>query len=223
MIDQMVSTKQLRALYSFMAVIATLAATKAMIWPRWPEARPLDQQALTKALNDGGFQVAPIKPLAAKRNAELATSAATGYSLGNGLELRLMRGVARRRFNFQTAFLATLQPQLQLNQRYLSGGPLPYAVGFNQKQPALQTCLVQGVQAPEAFGVTQEELSPLADQASRSKWSSLRSIVGLQANRNYECILIHANNTSNMANSIDRSTWLRLLAVLRSALQSEAR
>lgn len=223
MIDRTISSKQLRTIYCALAVIASVAATKAMVWPRWPEARPLNQQALTKALNAGGFRVVPIKPLAAKRSAELATSEVIGYSLDNGIELRLMRGAARRRFNFQAAFLATLHPQLQLKQRALSAGPPPYAFGLSQKQPALQTCLVQAAQAPVAFGVTQEELSPLVDQASRSKWSSLKSIAGLQANRNYECILIQTTNKRSTASSIDRSTWLRLLSVLGPALQSERR
>ena len=49
--DRIVSEKQLRAIYSILAAIASVAAIKSLIWPRWPEVRPLDQQAITKALN----------------------------------------------------------------------------------------------------------------------------------------------------------------------------
>ena len=220
--DRIISTKQLSALYSILAVIASIAATKALIWPRWPVARPLDQQAMTKALNDGGLHVTPLKPFAAKRNSELATSAAIGYSIKDGMELRLMRGVARKRFNFQTAFFTTLHPELQLKQRNLSAGPPPYVFGVIQSQPALQTCLVQGDQAAEAFGATGEQLTPLVDGASTSRWSSLKSMAGLDPNRNYECILIQATNTKGLATSIERSTWLRILGLLRSAPQSES-
>jgi hypothetical protein len=220
--DRIVSTKQLRAIYSILAVIASVAATKALIWPRWPVARPLGQQAITEALNDAGIHATPLNPLAAKRNAELATSAVIGYSLDKGLELRLMRGSARKRLNFQSAFLATLHPELQLKQRQLSAGPPPSAIGLVANQPALQTCLVQESQASEAFGTTGEELMALVDQASQSRWSRLRSIAGLQLNRNYECILIQAKSTNNSTMPINRSTWLRILGLLRSTLQSES-
>ena len=220
--DRIVSTKQHRVLYSVLAVIASVAATKAMIWPRWPVARPLDQQAMTKALNDAGLHATQLKPLAAKRNAELATSAVIGYSLGDGLELRLMRGVARKRFNFQTAFFTTLHSELQLKQRNLSADPPPYVFGLIQKQPALQTCLVHENQATVAFGATGEELTILVDRQGQSKWSRLKSIAGLKPIRNYECILIQAKSTNGLATSIERSTWLRILGLLRSALHSES-
>jgi hypothetical protein len=220
--DRIVSTKQQRALYSVLAVIASVAATQAMIWPRWPVARPLDQQALTNALNDAGLHATQLKPLAAKRNAELATSAVIGYSLNNGLELRLLRGVARKRFNFQTAFFTTLHSELQLKQRNLSAGPPPYVFGLIQKQPAFQTCLVQVDQATEAFGATGEELTILIDREGQSKWSRLKTIAGIKPIRNYECILIQAKSTKGLATSIERSTWLRILGLLRSALHSES-
>jgi len=220
--ERIVSTKQLRALYSILAVIASVAATKALIWPRWPVARPLDQQTMTKALNDAGLHATELKPLTAKRNAELATSAVIGYSLHDGLELRLMRGVARKRFNFQAAFLTTLHPDLQIKQRNLSAGLPPYAFGSIQKQPALQTCLVQDDQASEAFGVTGEELTILIDRKVQPEWSRLKSIIGLRPIRNYECILIQAKNTKSLATSIERTTWLRLLGILRFSLHSES-
>ena len=220
--DRIVSKKQLRTLYSILVVIASVAATKALIWSRWPDARPLDQQAITEALNAAGLHATPLKPLAAKRSAELATSAVIGYSLKDGLELRLMRGRARKRLNFQTAFLSALHPELQLKQRQLSADPPPTAIGLVANQPAFQTCLVQESQASEVFGATGEELSALVDRANQSRWSRLRWIAGLQSNRNYECILIQAKNTKNLTTSIERSTWLRMLVFLRSALQSES-
>jgi hypothetical protein len=220
--DRIVSTNQQRVLYSVLAVIASVAATKAMIWPRWPVARPLDQQAMTKALNVAGLRATQLKPLAAKRNAELATSAVIGYSLDDGLELRLMRGVARKRFNFQAAFFTTMHSELQIKQRNLSAGPPPYFFGLIQKQPALQTCLVQVDQATEAFGATGEELTLLVDRQGQSKWSRLKSIAGLKPIRNYECILIQAKSTKGLATPIERSTWVRILGLLRSALHSES-
>jgi hypothetical protein len=74
----------------------------------------------------------------------------------------------------------------------------------------------------DAFAVTRNDLSRLIDQASKSKWSSLRSIVGLQANRSYQCILIQVTTTDKATSSIDQPTWLRTLSVLQSALQSKS-
>ena len=218
--ERIVSKKQLRLIYSILAAIASVAATKSLIWPRWPETRPLDHQAITVALNAAGLRATPLKPLAAKRSAELATSAVIGYSLDDGLELRLMRGKARKRFNFQTAFLSTSHPELQLKQRQLSAGPPPSAIGLVSSQPALQTCLVQESQASMDFGVTREELSALVDRANQSRWRRLKSIIGLQSNRNYECNLIQAKNTKDLPALIENSTWLRILKILRPALQS---
>jgi len=220
--DRFVSKKQLRAIYSILAAIASVAAIKSLIWPRWPESRPLDQQAITEALNAAGLRATPLEPLAAKRSAELATSAVIGYSLDDGPELRLMRGKARKRLNFQTAFLSTVHPELQLKQRQLSAAPPPTAIGLVSSQPALQTCLVQESQASVVFGVTGEELSALVDRANQSRWRRLKSILGLQSNRNYECILIQAKNTKSLTAPTDHSRWLRILRLLRPALQSES-
>ena len=220
--DRIVSEKQLRAIYSILAAIASVAAIKSLIWPRWPEARPLDQQVITEALNAAGLHATPLKPLAAKRSAELATSAVIGYYLDDGLELRLMRGTARKRFNFQTAFLSTSHPELQLKQRQLTAGPPLAAIGLVASQPAFQTCLVQESQASEVFGVTREELSTLVDRANQSRWRRLKSILGLQSNRNYECILIQAKNTKNLTAFTEHSRWLRILRLLRPALKSES-
>jgi hypothetical protein len=220
--DRIVRKKQLRLIYSILAAIASVAAIKSLIWPRWPEARPLDQQAITTALNAAGLRATPLKPLAAKRSAELATSAVIGYSLDDGLELRLMRGKARKRFNFQSAFLSTLHPELQLKQRQLSAVPPPAASGLISNQRALQTCLVQDSQESVVFGVTGEELSALVDRANQSRWRRLRSIIGLQSNRNYECILIQVKNTNDLPASTEHSLWLRILRLLRPALQSES-
>lgn len=219
--DQIVHTKQLRVLYSILAVIASVAATKALIWPRWPAARPLDEQAIAKALTNAGIAVSPLRSLAAKRNAEFATSTVIGYSLDDRLELRLMRGVVRKRFNFQLAFLSKSHSELQLKHTKVSAGPPPYVLGLIQRQPAVQTCLVEQSQAPKPFGATKEELWALIDRINPSRWSKLKSIIGLQPNRSYECILIQAKRTGNLTTSINPPTWLRILGSLQSVLQTD--
>ena len=221
--DRNVSPRKVRALYSFFAVLATVAATKAMVWPTRPVAQPLDQAAITKALTNGGFKTSPLKPLAEKNDSELATSDVIGYSVGNGLELRLMRGVARKRFNLQAAFLAKSHPELRLIKRQLSNGKPSYAIGLIQTYPTNQTCFVEGARSKDAFAVTRNDLSLIIDQqSSRTKWSSLKSIIGLQPNRDYQCILVQAQSTDKTATAIDQHTWLRMLSIIQAALQSKS-
>jgi hypothetical protein len=220
--DRNVNPRKVRALYSFFAVLATVAATKAMVWPTRPVAQPLDQVAISKALTDGGFKTSLLKPLAAKNDSELATSDAIGYSIGNGLELRLMRGVARKRLNFQAAFLAKSHPELRLIQRHLSNGTPSYAIGLIQTHPTNQTCLVEAGRSKGAFAVTRNELTLLIDQSSKTKWSTLKSIIGLQANRDYQCILIQAQSTNKADTAIDQPTWLRMLSIIQAAPQSKS-
>lgn len=220
--NRIVSQNKLRLLYSFLAFFATIAATKAMVWPMRPVAQSLEQELISKALTDGGFNPSPLKQLAAKSDSELATSEVIGYSTGNGLELRLMRGVARKRFNFQAAFLTKSHPELRINQRHLSKGSPSYAIGLIKSQPTNQTCLVEGGRNKESFAVTRNDLSLLIDQASKSKSSNLKSIIGLQANRDYQCILIQAQSTNKSVSSIDQPTWLRMLSIIQSALQSKS-
>jgi hypothetical protein len=218
--DQAIFPNQLRYLYAILAIIAVAAGTKAMVWPRWPTAKPLNQEAISKALSNEGFKVFTLEPYAAKRNAELATSETIGYSLDNGFHLRLLRGTARQRFNFQTAFLTTLHPKLELKQRKLHFKIPAYTIGIAQQKPTLQTCLVQGYVNNEGFGVTREQLTSLIDKISKTKSNGLKSFIGLRPNRDYQCILIQASTTNKMITTQDLETWRRILGVLQSALQS---
>ena len=213
---------KLRYLYSILAIATAIAGIKAMVWPRWPIAKPLNQEAISKALGNEGLKVLALKPYAAKRNAELATSEAIGYSLGNSFQVRLMRGTARQRFNFQTAFLTTLHPQLELKQRRLLSEIPAYTIGFAQQNPTLQTCLVQGYGNKEGFGVTREELTSLVDKISKTKSNGLKSFIGLSPNRDYQCILVQASTTNKMITATDLQVWQRILGVLQSALQQTA-
>jgi len=218
--DRGVIPNQLRYLYAILAIATAIAGTKAMVWPRWPNAKSLNQEAIFKALSNEGFKALTLKPYAAKRNAELATSEGIGYSLDNGFQLRLMRGTARQRFNFQTAFLTTLHPNLQLKQRKLHSGIPAYTIGIAQQKPTLQTCLVQGYGGKQGFGVTREQLTSLVDKISKTKSNGLKSFIGLSPNRDYQCILVQASTTNKMITAIDLENWQRILSVLQSDLQT---
>lgn len=216
MSDRIIGTKQLQAVYTLLVLATSVAATQAMVWPRWPSTQALNQQALAKALVEGGFASAPLPALPAKRDTELATSSAIGFSMPNGMELRVMRGTVRRRFNFQTAFLSKSHSQLKITNRDLSGQSPPTAMGLIQNRQARQTCFVEGEAGNQPFGVTRDELAPLIDKASAG--NGLKSILGFQPNRNYQCVLIQA--TSKTGAGIDQPTWQRVLTAVERGLRT---
>lgn len=165
-----------------------------------------------QGINKWRIQNFSAQAIGRKNDSELATSDVIGYSVGNGLELRLMRGVARKRFNLQAAFLAKSHPELRLIKRQLSNGKPSYAIGLIQTYPTNQTCFVEGARSKDAFAVTRNDLSLIIDQqSSRTKWSTLKSIIGLQPNRDYQCILVQAQSTDKTATAIDQHTRLRML------------
>lgn len=101
-----------------------------------------------------------------------------------------MKGSVRQRFNFQASAIGRDQPSLTLHKRQLITTPTPTATGLAQDRPTLQTCLVAGPGLKEAFGVTREQLTAMADQLASGRRDALERGIGLQPNRRYGCTLI---------------------------------
>ncbi|MFM7732108.1 MAG: hypothetical protein ACKO6F_01300 [Cyanobium sp.] len=177
-----------------LAALASLAALQASLLPRWPRARPLPAAALTAALEKAGFAAErlPASPGAAQgqRSHELALSAVLAYRLADGSELRLVRGTARQRGNLQAALFARDSKHLRLKQRQLLPGPPPQARGSIGGRDARQTCWVHTPTPGGGFGVTAGQLMPLVDSQAAGRQAALLRVIGLQANRDYSCVLI---------------------------------
>jgi hypothetical protein len=206
-----------------LASLATLAALQASLFPRWPRARPLPQQKLlasVQLVDPKASQVSlPAKERQPSRTHDLAISEAMAIRFSNGEELRLLRGVARERKKLEIQSFTATRPELKLLRSTL-GGPPPRAAGTIQQRPALQTCLVAANPKALGFGVNETQLTTLVDQASRGREAEIRRILGLQANRDYSCVLISLRSAS--AAPVSMARWNQLLTILPGALLPQA-
>lgn len=212
------SSQPLRGLYAALALVASLAATKAMVWPLWPHAAALDPQPIRQALQQAGIPADPLPAAPSSRSAELATSSVLSFRLADGQELRLMQATARERFNLQNAFVSRNHPDLQIEKRTLSPQAPPSLIGSQKKRLSRQTCLVSAPGWSGGFGVTRDQLTPLSDQmAARDQGRGWRVLLGLTSNRDYRCTLISVRSRPGQA-VIAEQPWRKLLDTLQASL-----
>lgn len=212
--------------YGTLATVAALLATQAIVMPRWPSTAsdPLPAEQLEAGLRGAGLLSGsegrlPANPWPAKRSLELATSAPLRLPLRGGFELTLMEGSVRQRFNFQASSMGMDQPSLKLTQRRLSESPVPTATGLAEDRPVLQTCLVPAPDLNDAFGVTREQLTAIADRLASGKAAVLERVIGLQPNRTYDCTLINLRGPKGEPPS--ERLWKQILDLVEPVLRSQ--
>ncbi|MCT0208546.1 hypothetical protein [Synechococcus sp. CS-1332] len=211
--------------YGTLATVAALLATQAIVLPRWPQApQPIPGEELEAGLQGAKLlsvsdRDLPGTPWPAKRSYELATSAPVVFPLRGGFELTLMNGSVRQRFNFQASFIGRDQPSLKLKKRHLINSPIPTAAGLAQNRHVLQTCLMGRPGLENAFGVTREQLTALADSLSIGKRAAIERVVGLQPNRTYACTLISLRGPKGEPPS--ERLWLQVLGLVQPVLRSQ--
>ncbi|KEF42954.1 MAG: hypothetical protein ER33_03550 [Cyanobium sp. CACIAM 14] len=210
--------------YGTLATVAALLAAQAIVMPRWPAApAPLPRQKLEEALRRQGLLPPgelPATPPAwpEKLSSEVSTSAPVVIPLPQGLELTLMAGTVRQRFNLQTAFIGRDRPALMLEDRREILTPVPSATGRIQGQAAIQTCMVRGRGLDRSFGVTREQLPPFTDRLASGWVAGLERLVGLQPNRIYGCTLISLKGTRGTPPS--EELWDKVLQAVEPVLRS---
>lgn len=215
---QAIRSPSLQRLYGALALLATVAATRAMVWPLWPRAAELDAAAIHQALQRAGIAATPLPSGPSSRTAERATSRVVAFRLADGQELRLMEGTARERFNLQTAFLSRKQPDLEIQKRAAGALPPPSFIGNQQKRLSRQTCLVSAPGWSGGFGATRDQLTPLIDQlAAREQGRSWQVLLGLSPNRDYRCTLISVRSRPGQT-AMAEPAWQKLLPPLQAAL-----
>jgi len=211
--------------YGSLATVAAVLAAQAIVLPRWPWApRPLPADQLEAALRGAQLLSPTDRPSPgaiwpAKRSYELSTTAPVIIPLRGGFELTLMKGSVRQRFNFQASAIGRDQPSLTLHKRQLITTPTPTATGLAQDRPTLQTCLVAGPGLKEAFGVTREQLTAMADQLASGRRDALERGIGLQPNRRYGCTLISLRGARGAPPS--DQLWEQVLGLVEPVLRSQ--
>ena len=202
-----------------LAGLATIAATRASLWPLWPRAEPLPEAVLARSLQQAGLVVTavPLKEEQAKpqRDTDRALSQTLAFRFASGEELRLLRGVARNPLEFEPKTFTLKRKDLFMKDPKLAVPP-PQRVGKIAGRPARQTCLVALSPRAMGYGVEWTTLGDLVNRSAVGQASALRRLVGLEANREYACVLISLR--SGGAGPVSPGLWSRLLQILPEAL-----
>ncbi len=224
MSEGMVERDQQRLLSRWLSVlvmVASVAALKSMLWPRWPHSPDLAAAHLGAGLAEAGFNPRPLPTLPAEHSYERSLSAAPGWQLSDGQELRLARASVRQRYNFQAAFLVRDRPQLALTNRRLNIPMSGSAAGLIQGRPAYQTCLVPEIGTSAGMAITAEALGKAADQRASARIQMVKGLLGLQPTRSFDCILVSLRSLS--ANPPSVVVWRKVVASVSSNLQDFSR
>ena len=216
-----VRCRPLRLSLLLLLPLAAAAAAQAALLPRWPQAAPLPQETLRRPLAALGQQgvISAVEP--PWRSYELALSALYRIRLPQGLEVQLQRLEVRRRLDLQ---LATATRPWSPGRRDLALGRrrrlLPAALGHQaegtlqsrgQTLVLRQTCLL-----PAGAGVTAEQLTALADQATAGLPAVATRMLGLRPNRSWRCLMVSLSTRAGdaQASATAAALWPRLLRVL---------
>lgn len=200
----------LQALFAFLALFACLAATKAMIWPKWPRAQSLPKDQILMGLQKTGLDIKPLPSKSKYRSADLATSEILEVTVNGYYKLSTYSAKAKERFNFQSAFLTSKQPSLKLSNRQIRfDANSVSAWGLIKGNYVVQSCLVPGYKFPKGSGVTRDQLTNLID-IKFQKNSQLMPLIGVAPVRNYECVIVSVQNNRG-AESVDTKLWRTIL------------
>ena len=212
-----VNSVLLRRFYLTLAGLATLAATVAICFPRWPRAEPLNAATLHSRLTSSGLQVKQLQSLAPTRTYDLASSPVLIWKLPYGQQLSLMRASSREFKNFQAAFLSRAQPSLQLEERTVVSTPLPLASGHRKDKMLWQTCILIGQNGDSGFGVTNAQLSDAQSRFSASKVQRMLSFLGVATPPKNTCVLMTISSPRSSPR-FDRSTFQTALQAITTEL-----
>ena len=195
----MVNSILLRRWYIIMAGLTTVAALQAIIFPRWPTAKPLNQSQLDSQIKSivQGAERLPSRP--PTRTYDFATSAQLIWKFPGGESLTLMRGASRELANFQAAFLARADPSLQIKNRILLSSPLPVASGTQHGLPILQTCVLNESDGQRGIGVTGSQLNKARSELSSGHMQRFYEFLGLSSSSVNSCILVTLKGTSKQS------------------------
>lgn len=202
-----------------LASVASLAAIRASLLPLWPRAEPLPAAGLASSLKQAGLAATalPLKDAQGKpeRNHDRALSQTLAFRFNSGEELRLVRGVVRNPLEFEPDTITKGRKDLRLASGKPAGPP-PQRIGTIAGRPARQTCLVALSPQALGYGVEWEPLGELVNRSASGRISMMRRLVGLEASRNYACVLISLR--SGTTAPVNPALWSRLLQVLPEAL-----
>lgn len=204
---------------AILSSVASLAAIRASLLPLWPRAEPLPAARLARSLKQAGLAATalPLQDAQGKpeRNHDRALSQTLVFRFSSGEELRLLRGVVRNPLEFKPDTFTKRRKDLHLTNGKTAGPP-PQRIGTIAGRPARQTCLVALSPQARGYGVDWEPLGELVNRSASGRIGMVRRLAGLEASRNYACVLISLR--SGTTAPVNPAVWSRLLQLLPEAL-----
>lgn len=198
--------------YFGISMLASVVVIKAVAFPEWPKAKPLDKAHVTESLKKSGLMPFKNNVLPGIRNYEYASSPTLVFSSTNGFELRLIRAQVRQRLNLNLTFITSQESNLKV-VRPIEYGDTPNSIkGSIMNNPTIQTCYVEGSGFPNGFSTHADKLTKLVDHRSDGILSVIQRIIGLKPNRTYECILVTL--TSKKGEPINLYQWHKILKII---------
>jgi len=200
--------------YCVLAVISTLAATQAMLFPRWPKASSISSDKLNRFISNVTSNGNPINPSIIKSDHSdynVSHSSIVGFWINSNSNLFLTNAQVRDRADFSVSFITDSIKSLKLSASAIQGNQPPFSLSEQNKAgTTYQTCFVAGHSSPSNFGLNQDQLGLAVDQVKSIEENlGLKRFLGLSSSRRYQCMLVTLKSTLPRQESYQ--LWLDLL------------
>ena len=210
----------LRKFYCILAVVSTLAAAQAMLFPRRPQASSISSEKLNLfisnvASNGNSINSTIIKP--DHSNYNTSHSPVVALKVNSSSSLFLTNTQVRDRADFSLSFITDSIKSLKLGGSAIKGKQPPFSLSEQTRAgTTFQTCFVPGNSLSSNFGFSQDQLSLAVDQLKSTEDNlGFKRFLGLSPSRRYQCMLVTLKSTLPRQESYQ--LWLDLLDKLQIA------
>jgi hypothetical protein len=210
----------LRKFYCILAVVSTLAAAQAMLFPRRPQASSISSEKLNLFISNVASNGNPINSTIIKpdhSNYNTSHSPVVALKVNSSSSLFLTNTQVRDRADFSLSFITDSITSLKLGGSAIKSKQPPFSLSEQTKAgTTFQTCFVPGNSLTSNFGFSQDQLSLAVDQLKSTEDNlGLKRFLGLSPSRRYQCMLVTLKSTLPRQESYQ--LWLNLLNKLQIA------
>ena len=215
----------LRKFYCILAVVSTLAAAQAMLFPRRPQASSISSEKLNLFISNVASNGNSINSTVIKSdhsNYNTSHSPVVALKVNSNSSLFLTNTQVRDRVDFSLSFITDSITSLKLGGSAIKSKQPPFSLSEQTKAgTTFQTCFVPGNSLTSNFGFSQDQLSLAVDQLKSTEDNlGLKRFLGLSPSRRYQCMLVTLKSTLPRQESYQ--LWLDLLNKLQIAFSHKS-
>ena len=215
----------LRKFYCILAVVSTLAAAQAMLFPRRPQASSISSEKLNLFISNVASNGNSINSTVIKSdhsNYNTSHSPVVALKVNSNSSLFLTNTQVRDRVDFSLSFITDSITSLKLGGSAIKSKQPPFSLSEQTKTgTTFQTCFVPGNSLSSNFGFSQDQLSLAVDQLKSTEDNlGLKRFLGLSPSRRYQCMLVTLKSTLPRQESYQ--LWLDLLNKLQIAFSHKS-